>query len=95
VGDQVIAHFDGTAWTSQSADAVLYDIWGTGPNDVWAAGRFGLMYHFDGTQWTRKSAGTGFDVTEVVGSGGTLWLFGWGFRGGGGDTGHSLLRRAQ
>jgi cysteine-rich repeat protein len=46
----VIAHFDGNAWTSFPNPINRgYAIWGTGPNSVYMVG--GGVAHFDGTTW--------------------------------------------
>lgn len=69
VGDRLVAHFDGTAWTDLADDVGRYrSVWGSGPNDVWAVGSDGIG-HWDGTQWTldRTMSGTWFE--EVSGSG--------------------------
>ncbi len=41
-----------THWTE--TETALYDIHGTGPNDIWAAGRE-LILHWDGETWTTVS----------------------------------------
>ena len=62
----LIEHWDGTAWTrvkspnaGQPADGVLSGVVALAPDDVWAAGSFGLggpgrslIEHWDGTAWT-------------------------------------------
>lgn len=65
---------------TETAD--LYDVWGTGPNDVWAVGEEDLSLHWDGLRWeartnplaTRKLAlygVTGSGPTDVWAVGGT------------------------
>lgn len=51
-GPALIEHWDGTAWSISpiAAQDYLYDIAGTSPTDVWAAGTY--MYHWDGSSWT-------------------------------------------
>jgi len=49
VGDDgTIVHWDGTAWSAQASgtDALLGDVWGSGPNDVFAVG-LGKIVHYD------------------------------------------------
>lgn len=41
-----------THWTE--TENALYDIHGTGPNDIWAAGRE-IILHWDGAEWTTVS----------------------------------------
>ncbi|MGN6391947.1 MAG: hypothetical protein ACTHM9_06845 [Gemmatimonadales bacterium] len=66
--DPYIAHFDGVEWApmplpqSASSDlGWLTDVWGTGPNDVYAVGTLhfwddpfgGMVYHYDGQRWSK------------------------------------------
>lgn len=45
----------------------LYDVWGSGSNDIFAVGMQGTILHYDGIEWTKMSSGT------------TAWLRGvWG-----------------
>jgi hypothetical protein len=46
----------------------LRTVWGTGPNDVWAAGDKGTVLHFDGHAWTRMPSGTEQDLTSITGT---------------------------
>lgn len=47
----------------------LFDLWGSGPDDVWAVGRPGLLLHWDGTSWSRTDLGTSEALTAVWGTG--------------------------
>jgi hypothetical protein len=49
-----IWHYDGTAWTPMTlpSTAILNEIWGTSPTDVFAVGEDGVVLHFDGSAWT-------------------------------------------
>ena len=57
-GDFTVAgaiwRYDGTAWTPMTlpSTAVLNEIWGTSPTDVFAVGEDGVVLHFDGNAWT-------------------------------------------
>jgi hypothetical protein len=55
VGGSSLAHWNGTAWSVQSAPAEtgfgLYSVSGTAANDVWAVGDQ-VVLHFDGTRWS-------------------------------------------
>ena len=57
-GDFTVAgaiwRYDGTTWAPMSlpSAAVLNEIWGTSPSDVFAVGEDGVILHFDGTAWT-------------------------------------------
>ncbi|HUH05204.1 MAG TPA: hypothetical protein VML75_24565 [Kofleriaceae bacterium] len=50
----VSAHFDGAGWTrTDSGPAqVLFKVWGSGADDMWAVGTGGTILHYDGTSWT-------------------------------------------
>jgi photosystem II stability/assembly factor-like uncharacterized protein len=57
----ILWHFDGTAWTDQSAmlpSAVrqqrLYKVWADAPNDIAIVGAGGTILHGDGTTWTQQ-----------------------------------------
>jgi hypothetical protein len=47
-----IVHYDGSEWRSFGDDFEARSIWGTGPNDVYAAGDAPL-WHYNGTSWSR------------------------------------------
>jgi hypothetical protein len=66
-----LGHFDGTVWTEYNyeyfevkGDTVypLREIWGSSPNDVWAAGDKGTLIHWDGIEWTKINT----DITEEI-----------------------------
>jgi hypothetical protein len=48
-----ILHFDGTEWTITGHDygTLLYAIWGSGANDVFAVGSDSI-YHYNGIEWS-------------------------------------------
>jgi photosystem II stability/assembly factor-like uncharacterized protein len=71
----VLAHFDGVDWTmleipmlDRQLDA-LFKVWGTGPDDVFAVGRTGVILHWDGSAWTQQLAGTASDLISLWGTG--------------------------
>jgi hypothetical protein len=74
-----ILHFDGTAWTKMASGTTknLYSIWGTGDNNIWAAGFYSTtaetgLVHFNGTSWqsidpkTVGNIGPGADGVQAV-----------------------------
>ena len=86
---------EGGAWTVVStpvSDSVivdghaqgciqLYDIWGRGPNDIYAVGSYATILHFDGQVWTaqRSPLGEGnilarSNLLDVGGAGSALSL---------------------
>lgn len=56
-----IIHFDGRSWSEvdlsrlgvQPQLASLETLWGSSPNDIWAAGVSGTLFHFDGSAWQK------------------------------------------
>ena len=56
----------------------LYDIGGTGANDVYACGEKGTMLHFDGTSWTAQDMGTTSAIIAFHEDGNTLYAVGHG-----------------
>ena len=62
-----IFHYDGAAWTRVAAGLTTYTlrhVWGSGPDDVWAAGggyHLGgpeaTVLHYDGASWTEVQTG--------------------------------------
>ena len=52
-----ILHFDGAGWSRMASptDALLLDVWGLAPDDIYAVGfnGFGVVIaHWNGTRWT-------------------------------------------
>lgn len=64
---------DAVAWcivpSTVSPYYVLKAVWGTAPNDVWAAGSGGTIVHFDGTTWTASTSGIPNTFNSIWGSG--------------------------
>lgn len=54
-------HWDGTAWTMSDATWALAGVGGSGPNDVWTVGDYGMIRHFDGSTWSTSS------IEEITG----------------------------
>lgn len=85
-----LLRWDGTAWRSLSETVEqgpgLLSLTGTGPTDVWATGRGGLVLHWDGVTWRPEdvSALTRADLAGVWAGGGEVWAAGTG----------AVLRRA-
>ncbi len=64
VGDKIddmgsIFHWDGNAWSRIASEtrAVLCDIYGFAPDDIFALGNGPTILHFDGQEWTELSLG--------------------------------------
>ena len=52
----------------------LVSVWGTAPNDVWAAGSGGNVVHYDGATWSAKSTGVHNTFHAIAGSSATdVW----------------------
>ncbi len=71
--DGTILHYDGSSWSVASGLPpelpYLYDVWGSGPNDVFAVGEAGTIVHYDGSGWTAMDSGTTEWLTAVYGLG--------------------------
>lgn len=65
-----IVHYDGTLWTQvPHVKAYLYDIWASGPKDVFAVGSGGTILHYDGSSWSTMNSGTNLNLASAWGSG--------------------------
>jgi hypothetical protein len=67
-----VVHYDGTAFAPQTVPtggAVLTDLWGAGPSDLYLSGDGGLLLHYDGASWTPIDTGITSMITAVSGSG--------------------------
>jgi hypothetical protein len=62
----------GPAWSAMDSgtEAVLWDVWGSSPTDVFAVGEGGV-FHYDGTGWSRMQTGSVTFLAGVWGSSGT------------------------
>jgi len=47
----------------------LYAVWGSGPNDIFAAGCIGTIVHYDGSRWSTMTSGTTYNINGIWGSG--------------------------
>ncbi len=55
----------------------LFDVYGTGVDDVYACGNKGAMFHFDGSEWSYVDMGSGVPITSIWGpDGGPLYAVG-------------------
>ncbi len=61
----VLLHFDGHRWLREAldVDGTISALWGTAPDDVWAAGS--VLLHYDGTSWQH--------VMDLDGAEARLW----------------------
>ncbi len=73
----VIMHWNGSAWSyvaspySGLTDTSLTDVWGSGPNDVWAVGwgsAGGVILHWNGSSWS-LSTKTPYGLVSIWGRG--------------------------
>ena len=48
-------------------DTNLMDVWGAGPDDIFAVGFAGTVLHYDGSGWTRMQSGSEADLEGVWG----------------------------
>ncbi len=84
-GDRgVLLRGSGADWETVDAPEVgshlLFKVWGTGPEDVWVVGEFGLALHLEGDEWKVVETGVskrlltvhGTDTRGPIAVGGTL-----------------------
>lgn len=61
VGGNNVFHWDGSGWSEVSSDQgdspdSLYEVWGTGANDMWVANtNNSRIFHWDGQTWTQTT----------------------------------------
>ncbi|MCP4574398.1 MAG: hypothetical protein GY838_18760 [bacterium] len=69
-----IWHWDGQNWKQtwepwQGGIGFGLELWGSGPDDIWAVGSDGAMVHFDGRSWERVEGVTGRNLRAIWGGG--------------------------
>jgi hypothetical protein len=73
-----ILHFDGSTWAEQRAPAAVFaplkTIWGSAPDDVYAAGQGlgsvgSMILHYDGSTWSPQSPGLDANIDHLAGWG--------------------------
>jgi hypothetical protein len=79
--------WNGCAWTHALLPSPLqglFDIWGSGPNNVWAVGDHGTAINWDGKYWSSAPVGEDVMLRSVSGTGpGDVWTsFGFHWNGG-------------
>jgi len=68
--DGTILNYNGSSWTRICGDDASFgDIWGSGPNDVFAVGDG--IWHYDGQQWSMMGSGTTKGLSGIWGSSST------------------------
>lgn len=66
-----IYHYDGASWSSiyeVPGGAVLNDIWGASPSEIFVAGESGLVLFCDGEVWTDISIPSGTGINSIWGT---------------------------
>jgi len=73
----VVVHYDGTAWSRVTIDAVeakseddakdLFKVWGASKDAVFIVGADGMALHYDGSSWKREDTGTKETLFTVSG----------------------------
>jgi len=55
-----ILHWDGTAWSTSwtGGNYAFYEVFGTGPSDVWAVSQMNSLLHWDGAAWSMQPMDT-------------------------------------
>jgi hypothetical protein len=82
----LLLRFDGTGWSpagwqpagsAASLDQDIQALWGSGRDDVFAVGNWGLVLHFDGAGWTEQGVTVWPSLRAVSGTGpGDVWAVG-------------------
>jgi hypothetical protein len=75
----LIKHSDGDGSFTQliiPAAPELLAVWGSGPADVFAVGRGGVVLHFDGSGWSREPSNATADLRAISGAGGEVFAVG-------------------
>jgi hypothetical protein len=65
----VILHYDGSEWEVTHIPQVLFKVWGTRTDNVYAIGVGGVILRWDGTEWTPQDSGTTEDLISLWGRG--------------------------
>lgn len=55
--DYKVVHYDGAKFTSEPIATTVYNLWGSGKDDIWIVGSSGAIYHFNGTAWQKGTTG--------------------------------------
>lgn len=72
-----VRRFDGRTWREWDFGRQVLALDGTGPEDIWAAGMYGLVRHFDGKQWHEDTPAERHDWVGVCAvAPGDVWLVG-------------------
>ncbi len=67
-----VFHYNGASWTQVNIPLVfhqLFAVWGSGPNNIFAVGREGVILHYDGQTWQTMNANTDAELRAIWGSG--------------------------
>ncbi len=68
-----IFHYDGTTWHDMDVPirfyTYMYDIWGSGPDNIFAVGDRGTIFHYNGHSWQEMDSSTQATLYTVWGSG--------------------------
>ncbi len=74
-----IAHWNGSALCETNLHrlfgkddrrrlAALFSIWGSGPDNIWISGNYGMLLHWDGRTWTVQPSPDGSALTQLLGN---------------------------
>jgi hypothetical protein len=62
-------HWNGLDWTATTVGtSYFHDLWGTGPNNIWAVGDGGAILHFNGSGWSNVASGTTQRLRAITGT---------------------------
>ena len=75
----LLLKWDGDRWSAQTSGTTLEltDVFGFGPNNVWAIGQSGTLLRWNGTAWSPQATGTTNNLHAIWGtSANNLWIAG-------------------
>lgn len=79
VGDQSLAHWNGSSFTLTPAEQDFSGVWGSSANDVWLVSTDGSILHWNGSSFTLIHSDPASFLYGVWGSGPKdVWAVGWG-----------------
>jgi cysteine-rich repeat protein len=74
-GQAVIGHRAAGTWTvTDTPGRKLEALYGTAPDDVFAAGSSGTLMYFDGTTWSQIDSRSVSELTDLAGAGKTIFI---------------------
>ena len=75
-----MAHWDGVSLTNvdNGTGVMLFGVWASARDDVWAVGENGVILHWDGVSWVSIPSGVAGDLEGVYANDQDVWFVGFG-----------------